>query len=93
MNHSTSSKGFALVALLAALGLSGCGGGGGSSGSVGATAAATPADATVPASAGVSTQALVEFSRSQSADDTAEPFQVKGFAPPTDDTAEPNLIR
>ena len=75
--------------LLTALALAACGGGSGGDAPVAAAAASD----SVPASAGESVQAFVDFQTSLAASDSAEALKLQGFLPPNDDTAEPFAVR
>ena len=73
----------------AMLALAACGGGGGDA------APETPAPAPsnrVPTSASASTNALVQYSSSLTASESAEPLEVDQFTPPTSETEEPQTV-
>ncbi len=81
--------------LLAAamLALAACGGGG--SDAAPDTPAPAPAPAPsnrVPTSASASTNALVQYSSSLAASESAEPLEVDQFTPPTSETEEPQAV-
>ncbi len=74
---------------VAMLALAACGGGGGDA------APETPAPAPsnrVPTSASASTNALVQYSGSLAASESAEPLEVDQFTPPTSETEEPQTV-
>ena len=74
---------------MAMLVLAACGGGGG--GPAPESPAPAPSNR-VPSSAGASTNAYVQYTKSLSASESTEPLEVDQFMPPTSETEEPQAV-